>query len=108
VWVESTAVGIQMVSTPAAEIIGNATVSEHLPKPEISLIATSLFWFSIIVFLSLYKFTLPLYNNFGVVKSTKKNKNDITRLFPICFMIFLFVFRANFFQDSKSVRDLEV
>ena len=45
VCVESTAVGIQTVSIPAAEMMGNATVSEHLPKPEISLIAISLFFF---------------------------------------------------------------
>jgi hypothetical protein len=46
--VESTAVGIHTHSIPEAEIIGEATVKEHLPKPEISLMATSLFCFSII------------------------------------------------------------
>ena len=52
---------------PFSEIIGEATVKEHLPKPEISLMATSLFCFSIKSFLSknftdyvLYHF--PLFN----------------------------------------------
>ena len=36
VWVESTAVGIMAVSTPIAEIIGSATVSEHFPTHETS------------------------------------------------------------------------
>ena len=36
VCVDNTAVGITLVSIPAAEIIGNATVNEHLPNPEIS------------------------------------------------------------------------
>jgi len=43
VWVESTAVGITAVSIPAAEIMGSATVSEHFPRQEISLIATTRF-----------------------------------------------------------------
>lgn len=42
-WVESTAVGITAVSIPAAEIMGSATVSEHFPRQEISLIATTRF-----------------------------------------------------------------
>lgn len=41
--VESTAVGITAVSIPAAEIMGSATVSEHFPRQEISLIATTRF-----------------------------------------------------------------
>jgi len=36
VCVESTAVGIIAVSIPIAEIIGSATVREHLPIQEIS------------------------------------------------------------------------
>ena len=47
VWVDKIAVGITAVSIPAAEIIGNATVKEHLPKHEISCIAAILFCFSI-------------------------------------------------------------
>ena len=43
VWVDSTAVGMPAHSMPAAEIIGNATVSEHLPKQDISWIAATLF-----------------------------------------------------------------
>ena len=35
-WVESTAVGRMEHSTPMAEIIGRATVREHLPKQEMS------------------------------------------------------------------------
>ena len=41
--VESTAVGITLVSTPAAEMMGSATVKEHLPKPEISWMAATRF-----------------------------------------------------------------
>ena len=42
VCVDSTAVGMTETSMPMAEIIGRATVSEHLPKPEISCIAAAL------------------------------------------------------------------
>jgi len=35
------AVGIQAASTPQADRMGSATVSEHFPKPEISLIAAA-------------------------------------------------------------------
>ena len=35
VWVESTAVGRATVSMPAADMMGRATVREHLPKQEI-------------------------------------------------------------------------
>jgi hypothetical protein len=36
VWVESTAVGRITVSTPIEEMMGRATVMEHLPRQEIS------------------------------------------------------------------------
>ena len=36
VWVERTAVGTTQVSTPMAEMMGRATVREHLPRQEIS------------------------------------------------------------------------
>lgn len=42
VCVDSTAVGMTETSMPMAEIIGRATVSEHLPKPEISCMAAAL------------------------------------------------------------------
>jgi hypothetical protein len=60
--VERTAVGIQTHSIPQAEIIGEATVKEHLPKPEISLMATSLFCFSIKSFLKIYCKILTWFN----------------------------------------------
>ena len=40
VWVDSTAVGRIAVSTPMAEMMGSATVREHLPMQEISWIVT--------------------------------------------------------------------
>jgi hypothetical protein len=43
VWVESTAVGKIDASTPHAEMIGNATVKEHLPTQEMSCIVKILF-----------------------------------------------------------------
>ena len=43
VWVESTAVGKTDVSTPKAEIMGNATVREHFPTHDISCIVNILF-----------------------------------------------------------------
>ena len=43
VCVDSTAVGITAHSAPVAEIIGNATVNEHLPKHEMSCIAKTRF-----------------------------------------------------------------
>ena len=43
VCVERTAVGIIAASIPIAEMIGNATVSEHLPKQEMSWIVTIFF-----------------------------------------------------------------
>ena len=43
VCVDSTAVGKMAASTPIAEIMGNATVSEHLPTQEISCTVTILF-----------------------------------------------------------------
>ncbi len=43
VCVESTAVGITLVSMPAAERIGSATVREHFPKHEMSWTARTLF-----------------------------------------------------------------
>lgn len=46
VWVESTAVGMTVHSRPAAEIIGSATVREHLPKHEMSWIARTRFCLS--------------------------------------------------------------
>ena len=46
VWLDKTAVGIGSHSIPAAEIIGIAAVSEHLPMPDISCIANTLFNFS--------------------------------------------------------------
>jgi hypothetical protein len=39
VCVESKAVGITLTSIPAADIIGSATVKEHLPKQDMSCIA---------------------------------------------------------------------
>ena len=45
VCVLSSAVGMHAHSTPVAETTGSATVSEHLPKPETSLTAQSLFSF---------------------------------------------------------------
>ena len=36
VWVDSTAVGRMVVSTPMAEMTGRATVMEHLPRQEMS------------------------------------------------------------------------
>ena len=38
------AVGSAEVSIPAADKMGNATVSEHFPKPEMSCMAATLFW----------------------------------------------------------------
>jgi hypothetical protein len=43
VCVDNTAVGITDVSMPAAEIMGNATVNEHLPKQDMSWIAAMRF-----------------------------------------------------------------
>ena len=43
VWVERIAVGSAEVSIPAADKMGNATVSEHFPKPEMSCMAATLF-----------------------------------------------------------------
>ena len=43
VWVESTAVGTMEHSTPMAEIMGRATVKEHLPRQEISWMLTMRF-----------------------------------------------------------------
>ena len=43
VCVLSRAVGMQEHSTPVAETTGSATVSEHLPKPEMSCMAAILF-----------------------------------------------------------------
>ena len=43
VWVDSTAVGITVHSAPTDEMIGSATVSEHLPKHEMSCIANTRF-----------------------------------------------------------------
>ena len=40
VWVDSTAVGMTAVSTPQAEMIGKATVREHLPMQEMSWMVT--------------------------------------------------------------------
>ena len=36
VWVDNTAVGTTAASTPIAEIMGSATVSEHFPTQDIS------------------------------------------------------------------------
>jgi hypothetical protein len=43
VWVDRTAVGRMTVSTPMAEMMGRATVVEHLPRQEISWIVSILF-----------------------------------------------------------------
>ena len=40
VWVDNTAVGMTAVSTPQAEMIGKATVREHLPMQEMSWMVT--------------------------------------------------------------------
>lgn len=45
VWVESTAVGRPEHSIPAAEMMGSATVREHLPTHEMSCTASILSWF---------------------------------------------------------------
>ena len=39
-WVDNTAVGMTAVSTPQAEMIGKATVREHLPMQEMSWMVT--------------------------------------------------------------------
>ena len=43
VCVDKTAVGMTVHSRPVADMIGNATVNEHLPKHEMSLIASMRF-----------------------------------------------------------------
>ena len=43
VWVDRTAVGTTQVSTPIAEMMGRATVREHLPRQEISWMETTRF-----------------------------------------------------------------
>ena len=48
VFLAGTAVGMTAVSMPIAEIIGRATVREHLPKQEISCIETTFFIYIIL------------------------------------------------------------
>lgn len=49
VWVERIAVGSAEVSIPAADKMGNATVSEHFPKPEMSCMAAISFLMCLIL-----------------------------------------------------------
>jgi hypothetical protein len=46
--VDKTAVGMTLVSIPALDRIGSATVREHLPKQDISWIAATLFCLGIL------------------------------------------------------------
>ena len=67
VCVESNAVGKAQVSIPKAEIIGIATVSEHLPKQEISWIAATLFCIIKLPSIEIWRYTV--YNNFDIIKA---------------------------------------